>query len=53
VAKLYTNENVPLPVAEELRLLGHDVMTVRESGLGGNPFPTVRCCGSRSIKAAA
>ena len=27
MAKLYTNENVPLPVAEELRRLGHDVMT--------------------------
>jgi hypothetical protein len=35
VAKLYTNENVPLSVADELRLLGHDVMTVQESGLGG------------------
>lgn len=35
MAKLYTNENVPLPVAEELRRLGHDVMTVQESGLGG------------------
>lgn len=35
VARLYTNENVPLPVAAELRRLGHDVMTVHESGLGG------------------
>jgi hypothetical protein len=39
VAKLYTNENVPLPVAEELRRLGHDVMTVQESGLGGQSVP--------------
>ena len=39
MAKLYTNENVPLPVAEELRLLGHDVMTVQESGLGGQSVP--------------
>lgn len=39
MAKLYTNENVPLPVAEELRLLGHDVMTVQESGLGGQSAP--------------
>jgi sugar phosphate isomerase/epimerase len=39
VAKLYTNENVPLPVAEELRRLGHDVMTVQESGLGGQSIP--------------
>ena len=35
MAKLYTNENVPFPAAEELRRLGHDVMTVQESGLGG------------------
>jgi hypothetical protein len=35
VASLYTNENFPLPAAEELRRLGHDVLTVQESGLGG------------------
>jgi predicted nuclease of predicted toxin-antitoxin system len=35
MAKLYTNENFPLPAAQELRRLGHDVMTVQESGLGG------------------
>ena len=35
MASLYTNENFPLPAAEELRRLGHDVMTVQESGLGG------------------
>ena len=35
VAKLYSDENFPFPAAEELRRLGHDVMTVQESGLGG------------------
>lgn len=35
MANLYTNENFPLPAAQELRRLGHDVMTVQESGLGG------------------
>ena len=35
MATLYTNENFPFPAAEELRRLGHDVMTVQESGLGG------------------
>jgi predicted nuclease of predicted toxin-antitoxin system len=35
MADLYTNENFPLPAAEELRRLGHDVMTIQESGLGG------------------
>lgn len=34
-ASLETNENFPLPAAEELRRLGHDVLTVQESGLGG------------------
>lgn len=35
MANLYTNENFPLPAARELRQLGHDVITVQESGLGG------------------
>ncbi len=39
MAALYTNENVPLPVAEELRRLGHEVMTVQESGLAGQSIP--------------
>lgn len=34
MADLYTNENFPLPAAQELRRLGHDVLTVQESGLG-------------------
>jgi hypothetical protein len=29
---LYSNENFPLPVVEELRRLGHDVLTVMEAG---------------------
>lgn len=32
MARLYSNENFPLPVVLELRRLGHDVMTVAESG---------------------
>ena len=39
MATLYTNENFPFPAAEELRRLGHDVMTVQESGLGGQSVP--------------
>ena len=39
MARFYTNENMPLPVAEELRNLGHDVLTVAESGNGGTAFP--------------
>jgi len=32
VARLYSNENFPLPVVEELRLCGHDVLTIQETG---------------------
>jgi len=30
MAKFYANENFPLPVVEELRRLGHDVLTTYE-----------------------
>ena len=32
MAKLYANENFPFPVVEELRKLGHDVLTIQETG---------------------
>jgi len=32
VARLYANENFPLPVVEELRRLGHEVVTIQETG---------------------
>jgi predicted nuclease of predicted toxin-antitoxin system len=32
---LYSNENFPLPVVEELRHLGHDVLTIQETGKAG------------------
>ena len=32
LAKLYANENFPLPVVRELRELGHDVLTSLEAG---------------------
>lgn len=32
MARLYSNENFPLPVVQELRNLGHNVLTVREAG---------------------
>ena len=32
MATLYSNENFPLPVVEELRRLGHDVVTIQERG---------------------
>jgi hypothetical protein len=32
VARLYSDENFPLPVVELLRALAHDVLTAREAG---------------------
>ena len=32
MARLYANENFPLPVVEELRRLGHEVVTIQETG---------------------
>jgi hypothetical protein len=37
--RFYTNENFPQPVVEELRRLGHDVITVLESGHAGSAMP--------------
>jgi hypothetical protein len=35
VARLYSNENFPLPVVDELRRLGHDVLTIQDTGKAG------------------
>lgn len=39
--QLYADENFPLPVVEELRRLGHDVLTVQEDGRQSTPDPDV------------
>lgn len=39
MARLYANENFPLPVVAELRRLGHDVVTVRETGKANRAVP--------------
>ena len=39
MARLYTNENFPRPAAEELRRLGHDVLTSQEAGNAGQAIP--------------
>lgn len=39
MARLYSNENFPLPVVQELRLLGHDVLTIQETGQAGQAVP--------------
>lgn len=38
MARLYANENFPLPAVEELRRLGHDVLTIHETGKAGRPM---------------
>ncbi len=39
MAQLYADENFPLPVVEELRRLGHDVLTMYEDGKANQSLP--------------
>lgn len=39
MARLYSNENFPLPVVERLRELGHDVLTIQETGKADQALP--------------
>ena len=39
MARLYSNENFPLPVVESLRALGHDVQTTRDACKDGLAVP--------------
>ncbi len=39
MARLCANENFPLPVVLGLRRLGHDVLTIQETGRGGQAVP--------------
>ena len=39
MARLYANENFPLPVVEELRRLRHDVLTIHETGKARQSVP--------------
>src|SRR5437870_4689190 len=38
VARIYADEDFDYDVVQELRLLGHDVLTVQEAGKGGRGF---------------
>jgi hypothetical protein len=51
MARLYSNENFPLPVVEALRALGHDVLTIQEAGKADKPCPTLRCWPLRRVSA--
>jgi predicted nuclease of predicted toxin-antitoxin system len=39
VARLYSDENFPMPVVEELRQLGHDVVSIQERGRASEGTP--------------
>jgi hypothetical protein len=39
MAQFYADENFPFPVVEELRVLGHDILTILESGKAGQKVP--------------
>ena len=39
MARLYADENFPLPVVLELRRFGHDAVTIQDAGLAGRSFP--------------
>ncbi len=39
MARLYANENFPYPVVDELRRLGHDILTIQETGKAGIAIP--------------
>jgi hypothetical protein len=39
MTRLYADENFPLPVVEELRRLGHEVLTTYEAGNAGAAIP--------------
>jgi hypothetical protein len=39
LARLYANENFPRPVVEELRQLGHDVLTSQDAGNADRAVP--------------
>jgi hypothetical protein len=39
MARLYSNENFPLPVVENLRAKGHDVVTIQEAGHADAAMP--------------
>lgn len=39
IARLYSNENFPIPVVNALRALGHDVLTIQEQGKASESIP--------------
>jgi hypothetical protein len=51
MARLYANENFPFPAVVELRRLGHDVLTVSETGKAGQAVPDSASAGDAAVVA--
>lgn len=53
MAQLYSNENFPLPVVDELRRFGHDVMTIQEAGKAEKSTPDEEVLAFASVQGRA
>lgn len=53
MARFYANENFPLPVVQALRQLGHDVVTVQDTGKAGLAVPDQEVLGFASAEKRA
>ena len=53
MARLYSNENFPLPVVEQLRRLGHEVLTTHEAGEAGKSVPDAQVLAFATVEARA
>ena len=53
MARFYANENFPRPVAECLRQLGHDVLTLEAAGRSGQAGPDEEVLASATFQGRA
>jgi hypothetical protein len=53
MARLYADENFPLPVVESLRRLGHDVVTLQQTGQGGRALSDEEVLGAAAREGRA
>ena len=51
MARLYSNENFPLPVVEALRRLGHDMLTIQETGQANREVMAAQVIERRFVEA--
>ena len=53
MARLYANENFPLPAVEALRRLGHEVLTTAEAGQAGIALPDAEVLAQAAMQGRA